>query len=654
MRARSSRQRFVAYLERFRRDRQRAVTEGIHITRHGTERPTARTRGTLELLHAFWAMARLHRGSMTAALCGLAVSTILGLLPPAATKFTIDNVFGRQPLSAAVRGLFPADWTMLDTPGGLLAALAIGLLGVSLISVLFGIFSRWQATRTAKRMHVELKRRVFDHAARLSLDRVQQMRSGGTVSMLREDGQSAGDLIFSLIYNPSRALIQLLGSMVALAVTDWRLLLGSIVLVPAVWYSHRTWIGRLRPMYRDIRAQRDRIDAHATEVFGGMRVVRGFARTGGEQARYTTGNHLMARQELRTWWWARGVEIAWALLVPAASAALLWYGGTQVLNGSITAGDLVLFLTYLVMLLAPIEALAQSATGLQTNLAGLDRVLDLLGEQRELPDRPGARRIDPARVRGQLEVRGLSFHYPQTEARVLNDINFTAAPGSIVALVGPSGSGKTTCCNLVARFFDPDQGTITLDGIDLRDCTLESFRRILGIVEQDVFLFDGTVAENIGYASRNARPEQIESAARAANAHTFISALPEGYATLIGERGVRLSGGQRQRLAIARALLADPRILILDEATSNLDTESEILIQESLNTLMRGRTTFVIAHRLSTVRHADLIVVLEQGRIVETGTHDELMIRSGRYQEMVTLQTAPPSAPRAPVEVAGN
>jgi ATP-binding cassette subfamily B protein/subfamily B ATP-binding cassette protein MsbA len=290
------------------------------------------------------------------------------------------------------------------------------------------------------------------------------------------------------------------------------------------------------------------------------------------------------------------------------------------------------------MLLEPLATLAQSATQFQNSLSGLDRVLDLLGESREMPSTPNSLQADPRSVRGQIALEHVSFAYPGSARPALSDVNLVVEAGQMVALVGPSGAGKTTLSNLVARFYDPTSGRVTLDGRDLRDYDVESFRLLLGVVEQDVFLFDGTIAQNIGYARRNATAEEIRAAAEAANATEFIDQMSAGMQTIIGERGVRLSGGQRQRLAIARAILADPKLLILDEATSNLDTDSEQLIQQSLATLMRGRTSFVIAHRLSTISRADVIVVIENGCISQTGTHAELMSKGGKYRAMVEQQ----------------
>ncbi|MFO0897848.1 MAG: ABC transporter ATP-binding protein [Pirellulales bacterium] len=595
-----------------------------------------RARSFWQLVWSFLGLLQGQRWAIGAALATLTVSTLLRLVPPAATKVVIDNVLGGQPLS-------PGPWTRwlpaAADPKQLLVSLAVGILVLAFVATAFHLWGRWLATRATKRVQVAVKKRVFEHAVRLPLHRVYQLKSGGVASLLREDAGGVGDLVFSLLYNPWSAIVQLLGSLAILAWVDWRLLLGSLALVPLIWMSHRTWTYYIRPLHRDIRNRRQEIDSHATEAFGGMRVVRGFGRGKSESSRFVRSNNLMSRQELHAWWWSRTIDLAWDLLLPVASACLLLYGGWQVLEGELSLGDLMMFLAYLTMLLGPIATLANSATSFQSSLAGLDRVLDLLAEAPEMPPAADAIAVRSGEVHGRIELADVSFRYPTGDRDVLQDVSLVAEPGQMVALVGASGAGKTTLCNLVARFYDPTAGRVTLDGVDLRRIDAQTYRRLLGIVEQDVFLFDGTVAQNIAYARRQATPDEIERVARMANAHEFITALDQGYDTLIGERGVRLSGGQRQRLAIARALLADPRILILDEATSNLDTHSERLIQQSLQALLAGRTSFVIAHRLSTILRADQILVLEGGQIVERGTHEELLAAGGRYEAMFRLQT---------------
>ena len=626
-----SRQRFEVYRKKVQE--KLLPKGGVHST--GEARAAKdRVRSSWQLVREFFGLLHPYRWQISLTLLSVTLSTLLGLLPPAGTKFIVDYVLNGVPVPPWMTAWFPS----LNSPMRLLSAAVGVVICVSLLKIIIHIWGRWDATKTSKKIQLEVRRKVFDHAVRLPLHRIHELRSGGVASVLREDGGSVGELVFGMLYNPWRAVIQLIGSFVILAWVDWTLLIGALVLLPTVFVTHRAWINSIRPQFRAIRKQRESIDAGAAESFAGMRIVRAFSRQKRESARFSEENNLMARQELYAWWWMRAVEMVWEALIPMASAGLLFYGGWRVINGHMTVGDLMMFLVYLLMLLEPLAALASSATQFQNSLSGLDRILDLLGEPREMESTPHSLRADRNKTAGQMFFEDVTFLYPGTQTPALSDINLKVKAGQTVALVGPSGAGKTTICNLVARFYDPTSGRVTLDGRDLRDYDVESFRALLGVVEQDVFLFDGSIGQNIAYSRKHATAEEIRKAAEIANALEFIDKLPAGMNTLIGERGVRLSGGQRQRLAIARAVLADPRLLILDEATSNLDTESEQLIQQSLSRLMKGRTSFVIAHRLSTIAGADLIVVVEGGRILQTGTHAELMELGGKYRTMVEQQ----------------
>ncbi len=663
----SSRTRYAAYRAKRRAEKAEAISERLD-----DPSKKKRSRNFSELFWKFWALCGAHHGAIFLSLTTVTIVCSLRLLQGASTKIAFDYILTDPPKAIPERFArhLPTDLFQL------LWLLGAWMISVALTSVLIGNVGRWQMTRVTKRLQVFVRKIAFDHASALPLHRIHHYKSGGMSSLLREDAGATADLGFNMIYNPWQAIVQLLGTLFILAFIDWRMLVGSLLLIPALWVTHRTWIARIRPMYRDTKLVRQVIDSTTTEAFGGMRVVRGFSREQAESVRFTTSQHYMTRLEVLIWWWSRLLEAIWSVLIPAASRRSidLWR-----VSGS------------------PAQAhhwRCRHVHDVRHDAAGPDGDFDQHRDQR--PDQPGRARpgsgslgeeeefggkrsgkvVSRDTAEGRIQLKDVWFTYPKpskktiaeslasanvsmngqatpttpTEDRaaaaatapepepVIKGISLDILAGQTIALVGPSGSGKTTLCNLIARFYDPTRGQILFDGVDLKDIDVRSYRTLLGIVEQDVFLFDGTIAENIAYARRDATEDQVIEAARAANAHDFIEKLDKGYNTMIGERGVRLSGGQKQRIAIARALLADPLILILDEATSNLDSESEGLIQRSLATLMQGRTAFVIAHRLSTVRSADLIVVLEGGSIIERGTHEQLTAMGGRYADLLRIQ----------------
>jgi ATP-binding cassette subfamily B protein/subfamily B ATP-binding cassette protein MsbA len=392
---------------------------------------------------------------------------------------------------------------------------------------------------------------------------------------------------------------------------------------------------RIRPIYRSVRKDAEAIDGRVGETFSGIRVVRAFARETRELVEYLSGRHTVLRKELFAHRRELFVWTSWGLLTSAVNIVIVWYGGFLNVLGRASIGDIMAFQWYTFLLMGPVWSIVNSFSELQRSLAAMERVFEVLGMEHDKPDRPEAR--NAPRTVEEIRFEDVEFEY-RAGMPVVRDFSVVVPGGSVVALVGRSGAGKTTVTDLVARFHDPTRGRILVNGVDIREFRLSTYRELLAIVQQDVFLFDGSARDNIAYGRKDATDAEIEDAARRANAHEFIERLPQGYETTIGERGVKLSGGQQQRLAIARAVLARPQILILDEATSNLDTESEQLIQAAMSALLAGRTTFVIAHRLSTIRRADLILLREEGRIVERGTHDELMSAHGTYFKMVRRQ----------------
>jgi subfamily B ATP-binding cassette protein MsbA len=408
-----------------------------------------------------------------------------------------------------------------------------------------------------------------------------------------------------------------------------------LLLLPILVLVARFFGRRLKALSTSIQDQAASITTLAEEVLSGIRVVKSFVQTGREARRFARQIDQAQHVALR-----RAAVMAVfvptiTLLTFAAAAAVLWYGGRQVIDGSVSPGDLFAFVLFAGILIGPFGSAARVFAQIKEAQGAMQRVFEILDQQPEVQDRPDAVNLPP--ISGHVETHRVSFAYDPRQP-VLSDVSFEAKPGEMVAIVGPTGAGKTTLVNLLHRFYDPTDGSITIDGYDLRKVRLESLYRQIALVPQESILFGGTILDNIRYGRETATEEEVIAASRTANAHDFIMAMPDGYRTIVGEKGMNLSGGQRQRLAIARAVLKNPRILILDEATSALDSESERLVQEALDRLMEGRTTFLIAHRLTTIQQADRILVLNKGRIVEEGTHTSLMERKGLYHYLYTLR----------------
>jgi ATP-binding cassette subfamily B protein len=548
----------------------------------------------------------------------------LQMIEPLFMRFIIDRVLLDTTLDTATR----------------LQRLHLGgaaFLTVILLSNLIGAAKDYRQRLLNTRVMLSLRRSLFDRLLNLPLPKLWDMKTGGILSRITGDVDTTTGLLQMAIISPSISVIRLSIAIVVLLVLNWRLALMAMTIIPGAMIMSFVFARRVRPIYRTVRKDVEQIDGRVGETFSGIRVVRAFGREVRELLEYMRGRHTVLRKEL----FAQRRELvlwtSWGLLVAGVNVVIVWYGGYLNIMGRATIGDIMAFQWYTFLLLNPVWNIVNSFSELQRSLAAMERVFEILEMPADKPDKPDAR--DAPRIAEMIEFEDVEFEYREGRP-VVRDFNVRVAGGSVVALVGRSGAGKTTVTDLVARFHDPTRGRILLNGIDIRDLRLRTYRSLLAIVQQDVFLFDGSVRDNIAYGRHDASNAEVEDAARRANAHEFIERLPEQYDTFIGERGVKLSGGQQQRLAIARAILAEPQILILDEATSNLDTESEQLIQASMASLLAGRTTFVIAHRLSTIRRANLILLMEEGRIVERGTHEQLMAARGVYYDMVLRQMA--------------
>jgi ATP-binding cassette subfamily B protein len=565
-----------------------------------------------------------HRYAAAAVFAFALVAAGLTMVEPLFMRFIIDGVLLN---------------TELDTSARLarLHGAGAAFLGVILLSSLVGVLKDYRQRLLNVRVMLSLRRSLFDRLLHLPLPKLWDMKTGGILSRLTGDVDTTTGLLQMAVVSPAISIVRLVIAVAILTSLNWRLALMALAVIPGAMLVSFTAARRVRPIYRAVRKDAEQIDGRVGETFSGIRVVRAFGGEARELVDYMRSRHTVLRKEL----FANRRELVlwttWGLLVSGVNVVIVWYGGFLSISGRATIGDIMAFQWYTFLLLNPVWQIVNSFSELQRSLAAMERVFEVLAMEDDKPDKPDARSA-PAVVR-EIEFENVGFEYREGRP-VVHDFNVVVPGGAVVALVGRSGAGKTTVTDLVARFHDPTSGRILLNGSDARDFRLRSYRDLLAIVQQDVFLFDGSVRDNIAYGRHDATDGEIEDAARRANAHEFIVKLPDGYDTFVGERGVKLSGGQQQRLAIARAILASPQILILDEATSNLDTESEQLIQASMATLLAGRTTFMIAHRLSTIRRADMILLMDEGRVLERGTHEELMRLRGSYHDMVMRQMA--------------
>jgi ATP-binding cassette subfamily B protein len=577
-----------------------------------------------EYLREYLAWLWPHRFAV-ATLAVLALMTAgLEMAEPLFMRFIVDRVLLKTDLETATRMAY------LQMAGAL-------FLAVIVISHGIGVAKDYRQKLLNIRVMLSLRKSLFDRLVHLPLSRLWDMKTGGILSRLSGDVDTTTGLLQMALVSPAISILRLVFAVGILFTLNARLAFMALAIIPGAMLMSFVFARRIRPIYRAVRKDVELIDGRVGETFSGIRVVRAFSREMRETLEYLSGRHTVLRKEL----FANRRELvlwtSWGLLVSGVNVVIVWYGGYLNLVGRASVGDIMAFQWYTFLLLNPVWNLVNSFSELQRSLAAMERVFEVLGMGVDMPDKPDA--LEAPAIVAEIRFENVEFEYREGRP-VVRDFNVFVRGGSVIALVGRSGAGKTTVTDLVARFHDPTRGRIVLNGTDIRDFRLRSYRDLLAIVQQDVFLFDGSVRDNIAYGRHSASDEEVIDAAKRANAHEFIDRLPEKYNTFIGERGVKLSGGQQQRLAIARAILAQPQILILDEATSNLDTESEQLIQASMATLLAGRTTFVIAHRLSTIRRADLILLMEDGRIIERGTHRELMSAGGVYYDMVVRQMA--------------
>jgi ATP-binding cassette subfamily B protein len=580
-------------------------------------------------------LLRPHWTALVLAFCAVLGETLTDVLEPWPVKIVVDNLLQHKRLPGWIGKLVTSLFG--DNPYAILNFAVGAVAAIAVVGALSSYFEKYLTTSVSQWVTHDLRRLLYNHIQRLSLAEYDERRTGDLISRVTSDIDAVQDFVNSALLGILVSVLTLMGMIGVMFYINWRFTLIALSVSPVLFVFVYVFTRRIKQYSRAVRKKESELTSAVQEVFTSIRVVKAFAREDYEEERFEARSLENVETALK----ARSLKAKLApfveVIVAIGTCLVLGYGARLVLGGKLSAGVLIVFLLYLGKMYKPMRDLSKMTDTVSKATVGYERIQEVLEIESKVRDLPKAKKAP--KFKGKVEFEHVSFSYDGDSA-VLKDINFVIKPGQIAALVGPSGTGKTTVISLIPRFYDPTSGKVKIDGRDIREYTLKSLRQQISFVLQDTLLFRATIWENIAYGCPDATRKQIEEAAQLANAHEFIEKMPEGYDTMVGERGVSLSGGQRQRIAIARAVIRDTPILILDEPTSGLDAASEQIVIEALDRLMKGRTTLLIAHHLGTIRHADCIFVVKDSELVERGTHEELLAAGGTYAELHKIQTS--------------